>query len=151
VGFGGARGREILVTICGVCDDAIKALSQGLDVDNRPINSSQIADGLKRLVQDARNDTGLVATVLNPKGIRLYSQCLDELERIAQASLPTRPRSAPAKLSEIFSSFAVGLICISVGIYACNPGGWRWFWCIFGGVAILAAVMAMIERQQSRD
>lgn len=74
---------QALKVIPGVCNDAIRALEQGLDVNDRPINKSQIADGLKRLVSDARQDAGLVATVLNPDGVRLYGQYLDELERIA--------------------------------------------------------------------
>jgi hypothetical protein len=81
VRFGGAS--RALQIIPGVCDDAIRALNEGLDVNNRPIDRADIANGLRRLVGDARTDAGLVATELNPDGVRLYGQYLDELHRIA--------------------------------------------------------------------
>jgi hypothetical protein len=74
---------QTLQMVALVCDDAIRALDQGLDVNNQPINPSGVANGLKRMVKDARQDTGLVATTLNPLGVRRYSQYLDELESLA--------------------------------------------------------------------
>jgi hypothetical protein len=81
VRFGG--GSKALEIVPAVCDSAIKALDQGLDVNNRPIDRTGIANGIRRLVRDARQDTGLVATLLNVEGVQLYGQYLNELERIA--------------------------------------------------------------------
>jgi hypothetical protein len=82
--FGATCGPKILEIICGICDYAIRALNQQLDVNNCPISEIQIANGLQRLVQDARQDTGLVAMVLNVEEVRLYGHYLDELEQIAR-------------------------------------------------------------------
>jgi hypothetical protein len=78
------RSPDTIGIICTVCDDAIKALNVGIGVEGLPINKAQISDGLKRLVRDAKSDTGVVATKLDVEGVRFYNQYLDELERIAQ-------------------------------------------------------------------
>jgi tetratricopeptide (TPR) repeat protein len=76
-------GPETLRVIPRVCEDAIRALDQGLDVNNLPIDKSGVANGLKRLVRDARQDTGLVMTLLSAAGVHRYGQYLDELESVA--------------------------------------------------------------------
>ena len=77
----GSRPQTLRV-IAGVCGDAMKALDQGLDVHHRPINRTQVANGLKQLV-GTRRDWGLVVGMLNAEGVRRYSQYLDELESVA--------------------------------------------------------------------
>lgn len=80
-GEGGAAGT--LAVISGVCADAARALETGLDPAGLRIEPGRVADGLRRLVADARKDTGLVATALDPDGVRAYQGLLVELERVA--------------------------------------------------------------------
>ena len=83
VGPGAGQGPETISIICSVCDDVIKALSEGVDSEGLPINTTQVADGLKRLVGDARSDTGVIAVQLNSEGVALYGEYLNRLDRIA--------------------------------------------------------------------
>jgi hypothetical protein len=80
----GGSGARILATVSGVCDDAIRAIQHGLDVNDQPIARHLVAEGLRRLIADSRQDLGRVATVLNPEGVRLYTQYLDQLEGVAR-------------------------------------------------------------------
>jgi hypothetical protein len=84
-GAGASKAQEQIPTICAVIDDAVKALKTGLDVHNRPISESQIADGLKRLVDATRQPAfvGLISTVLSYTGISELEKYMNELERIA--------------------------------------------------------------------
>ncbi|KON29954.1 hypothetical protein AC480_02240 [miscellaneous Crenarchaeota group archaeon SMTZ1-55] len=84
-GAGASKAKEQIPTICAVIDDAVNAFEKGLDVHNRPITKSQIADGLKRLVAATRRPAfiGLVSTALSPTGVRELGQYMNNLERIA--------------------------------------------------------------------
>jgi len=84
-GAGVAQAQEQIPTICAVIDDAIKALEKGLDIHNRPITNSQIADGVKRLVIATRAPAfvGLMTAVLSSEGIRVLETYMNELEQIA--------------------------------------------------------------------
>jgi hypothetical protein len=82
-GFGDSQGLEIIRTISGVCNDVVGALISGRGVDGSPINKQQIANGLKRLIADARTDLGIVAMHINPNGVQLYQQYLKQLDDIA--------------------------------------------------------------------
>lgn len=83
VGPGAGKGSELIKIICSVCDDVIKALRDGVGVEGIPIDNAQIANGLKRLISDARQDTGVIAMQLNSEGVHLYNEYLSKLERIA--------------------------------------------------------------------
>jgi hypothetical protein len=83
VGPAVGKGSELIKIICRNCDDVIKALSKGADNEGHPISNIQIAEGLNRLVGDARNDTGVIAIQLNPKGVYLYQEYLKKLDLIA--------------------------------------------------------------------
>ncbi len=80
-GPGGPAGT--LAVVAGVCADAAHALETGLDPAGLRIGPGRVADGLGRLAADARQDVGLVATVLDPNGVRSYLALLDEVERVA--------------------------------------------------------------------
>lgn len=82
---GGEQATGVLERIASVCDDAIRAIEGGVDRTGRPIRLSQIADGLRSLVGDARSDIGVVATVLTPVGVELYGEYLAEVDRVAGA------------------------------------------------------------------
>ena len=84
-GAGASKAKEQIPTICAVIDDAVNALEKGLDIHNRPITKSQIADGLKRLVAATRRPAfiGLVSTALNPRGVSELERYMNELEQIA--------------------------------------------------------------------
>jgi hypothetical protein len=81
--FGGS-GLKIIRVVCGVCDDASRALRLGLDVDNRRITRKQVANGVRRLISDARHDAGFVEAILSIEGARRYDAYLTELEHIAR-------------------------------------------------------------------
>lgn len=59
-GSGVAQAQEQIPIICRNIDEAIRALNTGLDPHNRPITKSQIADGIKCLVNATRNQHLLV-------------------------------------------------------------------------------------------
>jgi nitrogen fixation-related uncharacterized protein len=80
---GGNASIKIVDTICGVCDDVIRALREGVGYDNQPISRDQITSGLKRLTADARNDHGIVCMYLSVEGSKLYLDYLKQLDKIA--------------------------------------------------------------------
>jgi predicted nucleic acid-binding Zn ribbon protein len=84
-GSGVGEAQKQIPTICAVIDDAIKALEKGLDIHNRPITISQIADGVKRLVIATRAPAfvGLMTAVLSSEGVRVLETYMNELEQIA--------------------------------------------------------------------
>jgi len=100
-GTGVAQAQEQIPTICAVIDDAVKALEKGLDVHNRPITNSQIADGVKRLVIATRAPAfvGLMIAVLSSEGARVLETYMNELEQIAStiAGTVAEQKYAPAK------------------------------------------------------
>jgi len=85
-GAGAGKAQEQIPTICAVIDDAVKALEKGLDIHNRPITKSQIADGLKRLVDATRRPAfvGLISAVLSSEGISELEKYINELERVTR-------------------------------------------------------------------
>lgn len=84
-GSGVAQAQEQIPIICRNIDEAIRALNTGLDPHNRPITKSQIADGIKRLVNATRKPAfiGLMVVVLGDDGIPVLENYLNELEQIA--------------------------------------------------------------------
>ncbi|MBI3645886.1 MAG: hypothetical protein HY233_07975 [Acidobacteriales bacterium] len=82
VNLGAAPGHTLSV-ICEVCHAAAEALEKGIDYESKPLSRVQVADGLRRLVQDAKADTGLVASLLNQEGLRRYDTYLKQLEETA--------------------------------------------------------------------
>lgn len=83
LGQGAEEGKKVIRVICDVCIDAIRALKTGIGVDGNPVNKQQISNGLKKLIDDAKKDLGLVAMHLNPDGVQLYQQYLKQLHEIA--------------------------------------------------------------------
>ncbi len=83
-GAGVSQANQQIQTICAVIDDAVKALKTGLDIHNRPINRSQIADGLKRLANATRETKfyELMETVFSYSVAEFYNY-IEELEKIA--------------------------------------------------------------------
>jgi hypothetical protein len=84
-GPGVGQVREQIPIICRNIDDAIRALKTGLDPYNRPITKPQIADGLKRLVDQTRRPAfiGVISTVLRVEGVSELEKYMNELEQIA--------------------------------------------------------------------
>jgi hypothetical protein len=66
-------------------DQAIKALRTGFDPSNNPITKSEIAQGLKNLINATRKPgfIGLVGKVLNVDGTQVLESCINELEQIS--------------------------------------------------------------------
>lgn len=82
-GHGAEEGKKVIRVICDVCVDAIRALKTGIGVDGNPVSKQQISNGLKKLIDDAKTDLGLVAIHLNPDGVQVYQQYLKQLQEIA--------------------------------------------------------------------
>ena len=102
-GAGAGRAQEQIPLICRNIDEAIRALTTGLDPYNRPITKSQVADGLNRLVNSTKNPAfvGLMSGILDSQGIRTLENCMSELEQIASV-MPqaVTERHAPIKKKE---------------------------------------------------
>jgi outer membrane protein assembly factor BamB len=78
----GGLGVNVLETVSGVCTDAIRALDEGLDVRNNPITRSEIAAGVRRLIDQAHIRRPMVAAELDAAGMTLYDKHVDQLAEI---------------------------------------------------------------------
>lgn len=76
---------EQIPTICRNVDDAVKALRTGRDANGNPITTSEIGQGLQRLVDHTRQPgfSQMMALALRPDGIAELESSITELASIA--------------------------------------------------------------------
>jgi TolB-like protein len=91
VGPGAGQAVENIQIVCRNVDEAVRALETGLDPHGRRITKTQVAAGLRRLVDATRQPAciSLLTVVLGDDAIRSLENHLRELERMADTIVGT--------------------------------------------------------------
>jgi hypothetical protein len=79
------RARQQIPAICDNIEHALAVLRSGTSPDGRPVNKTQVGAGLAALVADVSGPEfdRLMATVLDPHGVRALQDEVADLDRIA--------------------------------------------------------------------